>query len=284
MIDFVPGDPVDVIAGDFATETQRAELREKLGLNENPVKRIINYYTGVLQGDLGQSLISGQKVSSLIGERLWPTAELAIFSLLLAVWLSIPLGVLSAIRARSITDYLSMSFSLLGVSIPNFWLGPLLILFFSIYLGWFPVSGRGGAAHLILPVLTLGTSLAGVLTRMTRTSVLENLKEDYVRTARAKGLREKNILFRHVLRNASLPVVTILSLQFGVLLTGTIITEKIFDWPGLGTLMIEALQSRDYPVVQGCVFLFSSSYLLVNLLADVLYTLLDPRIRLVEES
>ena len=193
--------------------------------------------------------------------------------------IALPAGILSGIRQYSVWDHSTMFLALLGVSMPNFWLGPLLIWVFSIQLGWFPVSGKGGAAHLLLPALTLGASMAAIVARMTRSSVLEVLREDYVMTARAKGLSEARIILKHVLRNAMLPVLTVVGLQFGALLAGSIITETIFSWPGLGTLMVKAIQTRDYPVVQGCVLVIALSYVLVNLLTDLLYGVIDPRIR-----
>jgi peptide/nickel transport system permease protein len=282
MIHVVPGDPVDAIAGDFASELEKHRLREALGLNEPVWRQITSYIAGVFQGNLGTSLIYYRPVSELIFERIGPTLELAFISMVFAVLMSIPLGILSAIRAGTAVDYGAMGFALFGVAIPNFWLGPLLVLAFSLNLDFFPVSERGGWDSYILPAFTLGTALAAILTRMTRTTILENLQEDYVRTARAKGLSETPVLFKHVLRNAALPVVTLMGLQFGVLLTGAVITERIFDWPGLGTLILDGIGNRDYPVVQGCVLVFSGTYVLVNLLTDLLYGALDPRIQLDE--
>jgi peptide/nickel transport system permease protein len=218
-------------------------------------------------------------VTELIAERVQPTVELAVVSLIVALCLSIPLGIVSALKAGKPLDYTAMGFALLGVAIPNFWLGPMLVLLFSLELGWLPVSERGGALSYVLPAITLGTALAAILSRMTRNSMLDNMKEDYVRTARAKGNPERTVIGKHVFRNAALPLVTIVGLQFGVLLTGAIITERIFDWPGLGSLILDGINNRDYPVVQGCVLVFSATYLIVNLVTDLSYALVDPRIK-----
>jgi peptide/nickel transport system permease protein len=218
-------------------------------------------------------------VTALIREHYPATLELTLAAMLISLLIALPAGILSGIRQYSVWDHSTMFLALLGVSMPNFWLGPLLIWVFSIQLGWFPVSGKGGLAHLLLPALTLGASMAAIVARMTRSSVLEVLREDYVMTARAKGLSEARIILKHVLRNALLPVLTVVGLQFGALLAGSIITETIFSWPGLGTLMVKAIQTRDYPVVQGCVLVISLSYVLVNLLTDLLYGVIDPRIR-----
>ena len=219
-------------------------------------------------------------MTDLRRERLPATAWLAIVSLLIAVALALPLGMLAAVRRDTCWDTGSMAFSMLGVSIPNFWLGPLLILVFSLWLGWFPVSGRDAAGAVVLPALTLGTGLAAILSRMVRSSLLEVLGEDYIRTARAKGLPPHRILLQHGLRNALLPVITLLGLQLGALLAGAVVTETVFSWPGIGLLTIEAIQTRDYPVVQACVLLISLTYVLVNLLTDLAYAWIDPRIRL----
>lgn len=280
FIHFIPGDPVDVLAGDFATETEKLALREQLGLNKPIYTQIGNYIMSVFKGDLGNSLIFHRPVLNLIGERVLPTIELALLSLLLALVLSLPLGIFSAYKAGKWQDLLSSVVSLLGVSMPNFWLGPLLIMCFSLKLDLLPVSERGDWTSYILPALTLGTSLAAILTRMTRTSFLENSFEDYVRTAKAKGCSTQRLWLVHIFKNALLPIITILGLQFGVLLTGAVITEKIFDWPGLGTLLLEGIGNRDYPLVQGCVLCFSMVYVLVNLFTDLAYTWADPRIQL----
>lgn len=280
MVHFVPGDPVDTILGQYATAEDKAELREALGLDQPAWQQTFDYLGQVLVGDLGDSLVYRRPVKAMILERLPATIELAITSLIVAVLIAIPLGLLSAWRQGSWLDLTAMSFAVTGVAIPNFWLGPLLVLAFSLELNWFPVSERGGPLSYVLPSITMGTALAAALSRMTRNSVLDTFQEDFVRTARAKGIHESRVIMSHVFRNAALPLVTIIGLQFGVLLTGAVITEKIFDWPGLGSLLIEGIHTRDYPVIQGCVLLFACSYLLVNFITDLVYALIDPRIKL----
>lgn len=279
MIHLVPGDPIDAILGDYASLEDKQIMRQALHLDQSIEQQITHYASAALAGDLGTSLIYKKPVTSLLGERIPATAELALCSLLVALLISIPLGIISAVKAGSALDFAAMSFAVSGVAIPTFWLGPLLILLFSIELGWLPVSERGPWTSYILPAVTMGTALAAALSRMTRNSMLESLREDFIRTARAKGCSELRIIINHAFRNASLPLVTVVGLQFGVLLTGAIVTERIFDWPGLGSLLIEAINNRDYPLVQGCVLLFSISYLIVNLLTDLTYSWVDPRIR-----
>jgi ABC-type dipeptide/oligopeptide/nickel transport system permease component len=242
-------------------------------------EQYMTFLWGLCRGDLGVSLQQRKPVTALIAEHYPATLQLTLAAMLISLLIALPAGILSGIRQYSFLDHSTMFMALLGVSMPNFWLGPLLIWIFSIQLGWFPVSGKGGFAHLILPAFTLGASMAAIVARMTRSSVLEVLQEDYVMTARAKGLSEARIILKHVLRNAMLPVLTIVGLQFGALLAGAIITETIFSWPGLGTLMVKAIQTRDYPVVQGCVLVIALSYVLVNLVTDLLYGVIDPRIR-----
>ncbi len=283
LIHIVPGDPVDMILGDYATLEEKTEMRQKLGLDQPVFIQIANYIANVAKGSLGNSLIYNKPVSDLIIERIGPTVELAVVSMLVALFISLPLGLISAVKNGKPIDYGAMVFALLGVAIPNFWLGPMLILLFSLEWGLLPVSERGGPSSYILPAITMGTALAAILSRMTRNSVMENMQEDYVRTARAKGQKETIIVMKHVLRNAAIPLVTVVGLQFGVLLTGAVITERIFDWPGLGTLILDALGNRDYPLVQGCVLVFSASYLVINLLTDILYAAVDPRIKLTQK-
>ncbi len=280
MIHVVPGDPIDSILGPYATNEQKLEMQQQLELDRPIPQQILKYFTGIFRGDLGTSIIYQKPVTSLIAERVRPTMELAAAAVFVAICVSIPLGLLAAVYANKTIDYVAMSLALLGIAIPNFWLGPLLILLFSVELGWLPVSERSGFSSYILPSVSLGLALAAALSRMTRTSVLDCLREDYVRTARAKGNSEFVVVCKHVLRNASLPLITIVGLQFGVLLTGAIITERVFDWPGLGTLMLEGIYNRDYPIVQGCVLIFSATYLFINLVTDLLYAVADPRIRL----
>ncbi len=280
LIHLVPGDPVDVMLGESARPADREALRASLGLDQPIATQLTNYFTGLVQFDLGQSLHSRRAVSEMLAERIPATLELAIAALVCAMLLAIPLGIIAAVERGKAWDWGAMGFSMLGVSIPNFWLGPMLILCFSLWLGWTPVSGREGVASLILPAVTLGTGFAAILARMVRSSLLEVLGEDFVRTARAKGLSELKVIWRHAMRNAWLPVATLVGLQLGALLGGAVVTEVVFDWPGIGSLMIEAIQKRDYPVVQGCVLFISLMYVLLNTLTDLLYGLIDPRIRL----
>lgn len=280
LIHLVPGDPVEVMLGESAQPADREALRHALGLDQPLLVQLLHYFEGLLRLDLGTSLQSQRPITELLWERIPATAELALAALAVAVAIAFPLGILAAIRKDSPWDYSAMTVSMLGVSIPNFWLGPVLILVFSVWLGWLPVSGREEAASIILPAITLGAALAAILSRMVRSALLEVLHEDYVRTARAKGLSERVVILRHALRNAMLPVVTVLGLQLGVLLGGAVVTEMVFSWPGLGELTIESIQRRDYPVVQACVLLISTSYVVVNTLTDLLYGWLDPRVRL----
>ena len=279
LIHLIPGDPVDVMLGESARPADRAALRSSLGLDQPLAGQLADYLGGVLRFDLGTSLHSDQPVSRLLAGRIPATIELALAALLCALLSALPLGILAAVKRGSAWDWGAMGFSTLGVSLPNFWLGPLLILLFSLGLGWTPVSGRESTASLILPALTLGTAFAAILARMIRSSLLEVLHEDFIRTARAKGLAERQVLWRHALRNAWLPVLTLIGLQLGALLGGAVVTEVVFDWPGIGSLMIDAIQRRDYPVVQGCVLVISLAYVLVNTLTDILYGVVDPRIR-----
>jgi peptide/nickel transport system permease protein len=279
LIHWVPGDPVAVMLGDWASPADEANLRRQLGLDLPIWQQYLAYLSGILQGDLGQSLFYQQPVSQLIAQRFPFTAQLAVISLLLAALIAFPLGIWAALRAGRWPDSFSMMVSLVGVSIPNFWLGPMLILLFSIGLAWLPVSGASEPWSWVLPSITLGTALAAILARMLRASLLEVLHEDFVRTALAKGLPRWQVYGRHALRNALLPVVTILGLQLGTLLGGAVITEVVFDWPGLGQLLVDSIQRRDYPVVQACILVISVAYIVVNGLTEVVYAWLDPRIR-----
>jgi peptide/nickel transport system permease protein len=280
LLHLVPGDPVDAMLGESARSADRAELRRALGLDRPLTTQYAAYLGGLVQLDLGDSFQDQRPVTEVLAERLPATLQLAGAALALALVLAIPLGVLAArFRGRAL-DSAAMGFSLLGISIPNFWLGPVLILIFSLQLGWTPVSGRDGPMSLLLPAVTLGTALAAILARMVRASVLEVLGEDYVRTARAKGLGEIAVMRRHALRNAWLPVLTLVGLQLGALLGGAVITETVFAWPGVGSLLIDAIRGRDYPVVQGCVLLISLTYVIVNTATDIAYAWIDPRIRI----
>ncbi|NCA69626.1 MAG: ABC transporter permease [Sphingobacteriia bacterium] len=280
LLHLVPGDPVEVMLGEGASAADRETLRAALGLDRPVAVQYRDYLLGLARLDLGVSLHTRQPVGDLLAERIGPTFTLAVAALTLAILIALPLGVLAAqFRGRAL-DRWTMGCSLLGAAIPNFWLGPLLILVFSLWLGWTPVSGQEGPGSLILPAVTLGTGLAAILARMVRSSVLEVLGEDYVRTAHAKGVAPAAVLWRHALGNAWLPILTLIALQLGALLGGAVITETVFAWPGLGSLLIESIQSRDYPVVQGVLLLVSLTYLSINTLTDFAYLILDPRIRM----
>ena len=279
LIHIVPGDPIEVMLGETARAVDREALRHSLGLDLPVIQQWVEYLRGFTHFDLGMSLHSKQHVSQLLLQRIPATVTLSFASLFVAVLIAVPLGILSAVHKDSIWDRLSMMSAMLGVSIPNFVMGPLLILIFSLWLEWLPVSGNDDMNSLILPASTLGSALAAILSRMIRSSMLEVLQEDYIRSARARGLTEFKILVFHALRNAALPVVTILGMQLGTLLAGAVITETIFSWPGIGQLMIESIQKRDYPIVQGCVILISFSYVLINLITDFICVSLDPRIK-----
>lgn len=280
LIHLVPGDPIAQMLGEGASVTEVARLRHELGLDRPVMEQYRTYLVGLYHGNLGVSFRDQQPVAASIKSRYPATIELAVAALCFSLLFAIPAGVISAIRKGRFADRSLGLVSLLGVSLPNFALGPLLILLFSIGLGLLPVSGRNGIAHLILPAGTLGLGLAAMTMRMVRSSMLEEIHQDYVRTARAKGLRERTVLFKHALRNGLIPVITILGLQMGSLLAGAIITETIFSWPGLGRLTIQAINARDYPLAQGCILTISLTYIMVNLLTDVMYSVVDPRIRL----
>ena len=279
LIHLVPGDPVQQMLGEGARAGDVEQMRRALGLDLPLSAQYRNYLAGLFRGDLGASIRFSSPVSGIILARYPATMELTVAALLVALLFSIPAGVVSAVNRGKWRDRLLGFVSLLGLSVPNFALGPVLILIFALQFNWLPVSGRGALAHLILPALTLGTAMAAILTRMVRTSVLEQLGQDYVRTARAKGLPERAVLYKHTLRNGLIPVITLVGLQFGALLTGAMVTETIFSWPGIGRLTLEAIQARDYPLVQGCFLAISITYIAVNLLTDMVYTLVDPRIR-----
>src|SRR5438876_5556666 len=279
LIHLVPGDPIQQMLGEGAPAADIQATRHAYGLDLPLGRQYINYWKGVLRGDLGLSLRYNQNVSRLIAQRYPYTLQLTIAALVVAVLLSIPAGVRSAQRRNLWDDRAISVISLFGLSFPNFALGPVLILFFAIQLGWLPVSGSGSLAHLVLPAITMGGALAAILTRMVRASMLEELGQDYVRTARATGLPGRTVVYRHRLRNAMIPIITVLGLQFGALLAGAIVTEKIFSWPGIGRLTIDAISSRDYYLVQGCILAIGLTYVAVNFLTDMLYSVANPRIR-----
>ena len=279
LIHLVPGDPIAQMLGEGAPAADLQAARHAYGLDLPLGQQYFNYWKGVLHGDLGTSFRYNQSVTRLLLQRYPYTLQLTIAALVVAILLSIPAGVHSARTRNAFDDRAISVVSLFGLSFPNFALGPILILLFSIKMGWLPVSGAGSFANLVLPAITMGSALAAILTRMVRTSMLEELSQDYVRTARAKGLNETTVVYRHALRNAMIPVITVLGLQFGALLAGAIVTEKIFSWPGIGRLTIDAISNRDYYVVQGCMLAIGLTYVLVNFLTDFVYSVLNPRIR-----
>ena len=279
LIHLIPGDPVEIMLGESAMAAQKEELRRDLKLDRPIAAQYAEFLAGLARGDLGISFRSREPVAREILSRFPATLLLAAASLLVAALVAFPLGVLSAMRPRTWIDHLSAFLAMLGLSMPNFWLGPLLILVFSIHLGLFPVSGSGTARHLVLPALTMGTGMAAILMRMLRSSLLEEIRREYVRAAAAKGLSLKAAVLRHALKNSSIPVITVLGMQFGALLAGSIITETIFSWPGIGRLTVQAIDARDYPLVQGCVLFIALCTVAVNLATDLLYSRLDPRIR-----
>ncbi|MBP6815076.1 MAG: ABC transporter permease [Burkholderiaceae bacterium] len=287
MLRFTPGDPAAVIAGDSATTADVAEIRAKLGLDRSVVTQFVIWFGNVLQGDFGESFFYKKTVASLISDRLEPTLALAVLTIVLATMIAVPLGTLAAYRQGSWVDRAVMGLSVMGFSVPAFVVGYVLILVFSLQFGWFPVQGYqrlaegfwGFLHRLLLPSLTLSIVFIALLARMTRTSVLEVLNEDYVRTARAKGLPNLKVLVFHALRNAAVPIVTVIGIGIATLLGGVVVTESVFNIPGLGRLTVDAVLARDYPTVQAVILLFSFTYVLINLAIDLLYTVLDPRIR-----
>jgi ABC-type dipeptide/oligopeptide/nickel transport system permease component len=265
--------------GEQAAPSDVADLRARLGLDEPLPAQYAAFLAGLVQGDLGTSFRYGTPVATEIGARLGRTAQLALAAMTVAVLMAIPLGVVGALNRGRPVDQAAMAVSLAGICMPNFWLGPLLALIFAVQLGWLPVAGTGSVLHLVLPAITLGTALAAILARMTRASLIDELDELYVVAARARGLSWRRTVLVHAFRNSLIPVVTLLGLQFGAVLTGTIITETIFAWPGVGRLLIQAINFRDYPLVQGCILFIAVTYVAVNLLVDLAYAWLDPRIR-----
>ena len=279
LIHFIPGDPAQAILGEAAPQADVEELRHRLGLDRPLLEQYAGFLSGVVRGDLGTSLRTEQPVTTEILERMPATIELAAAAMIVAICVSMPLGIAAAVRRGTFVDHAAMTLALTGVSVPNFWLGPLLAIVFAIELGWLPVSGRGTPQHLILPAISLGAALAAILARMTRATMLEELREQYVQAARARGVSRLRAIMRHAFRNSLIPVVTLIGLQCGAVLTGTVITETIFSWPGIGRLLIQSIGFRDYPLVQGCILLIAVTYVGVNLLTDLVYGVLDPRIR-----
>jgi peptide/nickel transport system permease protein len=287
ILRLTPGDPAAIIAGDSATAEQLDQIRHHMGLDKPIHMQFLLWLLQLLRGDLGTSLISGVSVVSMVGDRIGPSLALATSTIVFTVLVAIPLGVIAAWRQGKLLDRAVMAFSVLGFSMPVFVTGYLLILGFSIGLGWFPVQGYRPLAdglgpfvqRLVLPTLALSTIYIALIARITRTSIIEVMGEDYIRTARAKGLKESAVLMQHALRNAAVPIVTIIGVGIALLISGVVVTESVFNLPGLGRLVVEAVLARDYPVIQGLILLFSFIYILINLVVDVLYTVFDPRIR-----
>jgi ABC-type dipeptide/oligopeptide/nickel transport system permease component len=279
LIHLVPGDPVEVMLGESASMADREALREQLGLNQPLIKQFGSYLNKLAHGDLGQSIHTKTPIIELFKTRYPASIQLALLSMLIGLIVGVPLGVYAALKAGRWQDIVVTIVSVRLSAMPVFWLGPILMLVFAVWLGWLPVSGMDEPAAIILPALTLGFGLSAILTRMTRTSLLEVLNEDFIRTARAKGLSERTVIVRHALRAALLPIVTIVGLQMGSLLAGTVITETIFSWDGVGRLLVESIEKRDYPVTQACVLVVALSYVVINFLTDIVYRLVDPRMR-----
>jgi peptide/nickel transport system permease protein len=277
---FLTGDPALVLLPPDATEEDVAKFRKEMGFDQPFLAQYGRFLYGALRGDFGQSVRHGEPAFDLVLERMPATFELSGAALLIALCLAIPAGIVSAVRRNSVLDYISTVIALLGQSMPTFWLGIMLILFFSVQLNLLPSSGRGGWQHMLLPAVTLGLFTTARITRLTRSGMLEVLSQDYIRTARAKGVANPPVVWKHALKNAAIPIVTIVGIELGTLLGGSVITETIFAWPGVGRLSVQAIYNRDYPVVQAAVFTLSATFVLVNLIVDVLYTYLDPRIRL----
>ena len=279
LIHLIPGDPVRTMLGESASEESVIELRGRLGLDRPLFQQYVDYLKDLAHGNLGTSLRTNEPVASALATRIPATAELAAAAMIVAIVIAIPLGILAAVRAGTFVDHLATTIALIGISMPSVWLGPLLAIVFAVELGWLPVSGRGTLAQLVLPAVTLGAPLAAMLARMTRASVIDELRELYVVAARARGVSRARAVLHHAFRNSLLPIVTVLGLQVGAVLTGAVITETIFAWPGVGRLLIQSIGFRDYPLVQGCILLIAVTYVSVNLLTDLAYGLLDPRIR-----
>ncbi|NOS96501.1 MAG: ABC transporter permease [Methylotenera sp.] len=279
LIHLVPGDPVEVMLGESASSADRAALRADLGLNQPLIQQFGSYLSKLAHGDFGQSIHTKTPIIDLLKTRYPATVKLALLSLMIGLVVGVPLGIYAALKANQWQDFIVTIVSVRLSAMPAFWLGPMLMLIFAVWLGWLPVSGMDSSTSIILPAVTLGFGLSAILTRMTRTSLLEVLNDDYIRTARAKGLSEKTVILRHALRAALLPIITIVGLQMGSLLAGTVITETIFSWDGIGRLLVESIEKRDYPVTQACVLVVALSYVVVNLCTDILYRLADPRVR-----
>ncbi|MFH1654041.1 MAG: ABC transporter permease [Pseudomonadota bacterium] len=280
LIHIIPGDPVDIIIGEQALQADRIALAKDLHLDLPVIEQYGIFLKGFVKGDLGRSIHDRRPVVEHLKERYKATLMLAISAMAIAIMIAIPAGILAAIKRYSLWDSAAMFIALVGISVPSFWLGPVLILVFSVKLNWLPIGGGGSIVSLILPSITLGAALAAMLSRMTRSSMIEELGAEYVTVALAKGLRRIKVIFKHAFRNALNPIITIVGLQIGTLLAGTIITEKIFSWPGIGSLLMDSIYRRDYPLVQGCIIAISFVYVIINALTDCLYKAVDPRVKL----
>ncbi len=283
LIHLVPGDPVEVMLGESASLADRAALRAQLGLNQPLLSQFGHYVNQLAHGDLGQSIQTKMPIVDLFKTRYPASIQLALLAMVIGLLIGVPLGIYAALKAGQWQDLVVTLISVRLAAMPVFWLGPILMLVFAVWLGWLPVSGMGEPAAIMLPALTLGLGLSAILTRMTRTSLLEVLNEDFIRTARAKGLSERTVVMRHALRAALLPIVTIVGLQMGSLLAGTVITETIFSWDGVGRLLVDSIEKRDYPVTQACVLAVALSYVLINFATDMVYRFVDPRMRLARD-
>jgi peptide/nickel transport system permease protein len=279
LLRLAPGDPVSLLLSETASPEQMEAVREKWGLNEPIAVQYMVFLGRALRGDLGDSLFFQEPAMEVLLERMPATLQLSAVALLFSLSVAIPIGMMSALKRDTFWDYLGTGLAMLGQAIPPYWLGIMLILIFSVGLGWFPTSGRGTVWHLVLPAITLGSVLMALITRLVRSGMLDVLGEDYIRTARAKGLHERRVIVRHALRNILIPLVTVVGLQLGALFGGAVITESIFAWPGVGRLALQAINARDYPLVQASVLFISVVYVFLNLAVDILYVYLDPRIR-----
>jgi len=276
---FAPGDPVSRIAGPNVSPEVYESIRQKYGLDQPFIVQYYRFVKSVVQGDLGISILQDRPVIEMIRERLPVTLEIGLLGFLITFLIAIPAGVMAAVKKNTIVDYLCMSGSLLGIAIPTFWFGMLLLYFFAYKLRWFPISGAGTIKHLILPSFAIGLTNAAITARMVRSSMLEVLKQDFVRTARSKGLYEKTVVYSHALKNAMIPIISLMGLRLGWIIGGSVALEIIFSIPGIGRLMVDSILARDYPVVQGAMIVLTSSIILANILADILYSVVDPRIR-----
>ena len=280
FVRLIPGDPARLAAGEQATLQDVEAVRERLGLNQPVYIQYIKYILGLLQGDLGTSLRTSRPVLTEVASRYWNTMALTIASLIWSTIVGVILGVWSGKNRGKWQDFTGMTLAVSGISLPNFWIGFLLIMLFSVKLRWFPTTGAGSWRNLVLPAITLGTSIAAIIARFTRSSIVEVMKEDYIRTARAKGLKEKTVIWAHAFRNSMISVVTVVGLQFGFLLGGSVVTEAVFAYPGLGQLLIESVNYRDYPAIQSLILIFSLQFIVINLIVDILYAALNPEIKL----